>query len=144
MEQFRKGDFIRLKNKEQHQIDWYFDERVNIFQILVIDSDFVVLNNCKESIHKSDIEPISMNGKDDFQIYCVHENIMATYVENNDSAPISKTDYTYYGEALKSCTDWDKRNYHDLITDQSFQYVHEVQHFLVDQNSGIKLVMPIF
>ena len=142
MVKLRTGDLIRLKNVKQYQINQNSDKVVNIFQILEIDSDYVVLVNCKGRIPSSDIEPIPMNGIDDSQIYCHHEGIMATYVEHNGSAPERKTDYSYYLDGLKRTTrDWDKRNYYELITEQGLQYVHEVQHFLNDKNSRIKLIV---
>ncbi|HJV78659.1 MAG TPA: hypothetical protein VJ602_09765, partial [Paludibacter sp.] len=69
MEQFREGDFIRLKNLANYQIDRISVGEVNIFEILVKEDNYVEVRGCESKILISDIEPIPVNGKDDLKIY---------------------------------------------------------------------------
>jgi hypothetical protein len=140
MEQFRKGDFIRLKNLANYQVDRSFDKEVNIFEILVKDDNYVEVRNCKSKIPIADIEPIPINGKDDLQIYYHPNNRMAIYVNPNDPAPIHKIDKSYYYDAFKGIYYLDK-NYQEIMKEQGFQYVHEIQHYIFEELDHDRLMM---
>lgn len=132
MEKFRKGDFIRLKNLAKYPIDRIFGKEVNIFEILIIEDNYVEVRSCKSKILISDIEPIPINGKDDFQIYYSTYK-MATYVNPCDQAPDTKIDKSYYYDAFKRINNYLGKNYQEIMKEQGFQYVHEIQHYLNDE-----------
>jgi len=140
MEQFRKGDFIRLKNLANYQDDRSFNKEVNIFEILVKEDNYVEVRNCKSKIPIADIEPIPVNGKDDLQIYYHPNNIMAIYVNPNDPAPILKLDKSYYYDAFKRTYYLDK-NYQEIMKEQGFQYVHEIQHYIFEELDHDRLMI---
>jgi len=139
MEVFRKGDFIRLKNIDDYQIERYSGENVNIFEISDIELDFVRVLGCKNNIQISDIDSIPINGKDDFQIY-YDPIVCASIVGINDPAPVRHKDYSYYFEAFKRSS-YQNKNFQELIKERGLKYVHEVQHFLTDefQDNGLKI-----
>jgi len=139
MEDFRIGDFIRLKNLKQYLID-RINEDVNIFEISSIVDGNVELFKCKGKIHISDIDAIPVNGKDDFQIYFYDDKIMATYVNPNDSPPVSKIDKSYYYDLFERII-YHGKNYQELIEEQGLQYVHEIQHYLFDELDREKLMI---
>ena len=138
MVQFRKGDFIRLKNLANYRIDRSTNEDVNIFEILIKEDNYVEVRSCKSKIPISDIEPIPVNGKDDFQIYYYPTNVMPTHVNPGDSVSVSKIDKSYYYDAFERITYLGK-NYKEIMKEQGFQYVHEIQHYLYDKSDHQRL-----
>lgn len=139
MDNFRIGDFIRLKNLAGYQIDRFSGRNINIFEINNIEPEYVELNNCKEKIPISEIESIPINGKDDFEIY--YDPILAaSVVFQNDPKPIRKTDYTYYFDTFKRCS-YQNKNYQEIIKEERLQFVHQIQHFLFDKflDKGLRI-----
>jgi len=139
MEDFRKGDFVRLKDFTNWKTDRLIDKDLNAFKIVSIDNGNILISNCKDNISFADIEPIPINGKDDLYIY--YDPITcASIVSPNDPAPIRNTDYTYFFESFKRCM-YNNKNFQEIITDLGLRYVHEVQHFLDDKfhNKGLKI-----
>lgn len=139
MESFRKGDFIRLKKMSNYKTDRLINKEVNVFEIIVIENEYVVISNCQNKILISDLEPIHINGIDDLNIY-YDPIICASYVDPNEPAPVSKTDYSYFFESFKRHIYRDE-NLQEIIVGLGHKYVHEVQHFLLDKlnNSGLKI-----
>ena len=139
MELLRKGDFIRLKNIADYQIERYSGETVNIFEISDIELDFIRVLGCKNNIPISDIDSIPINGKDDFQIY-YDPIVCASIVGVNDPAPIRKKDYSYYFDAFKNYF-FENKNFQELVKERGLKYVHEIQHFLTDefQDTGLEI-----
>ena len=138
MEDFRKGDFIRLKNVAKHQIDRVSGSKINIFEINNIEPEYVEVNNCKEKIPISEIESIPINGRDDFEIY-YDPIMMAHIVLPNEPIPISRRDYSYYYDTFKNCRS-EGKNYQEIIKEQGLLYVHQIQHFLLDHHvKGLRI-----
>jgi len=132
MEQFRKEDFIRLKNPMKYNINRIIGANINILKILSIENNYIKVVSCDEDIPVYEIEPITINGKDDFQIYYKPTNVCASYVMNpNDYIPVSKTDYSYYYDTFKNHF-YNDKNFQELIKEREIHYVHEVQHYLAD------------
>jgi len=145
MEKFRKGDFIRLKNLANYQIDRFSGEEVNIFEILIIEDNYVEVRNCKSKIPVFELEPIQVNGKDDFKIYYDSTNVCASVVINpNNPVPVHRPDYTYYydSDSFKTNTYLNK-NFQNLIIDRGIQYVHEVQHLLLEDFNDKGLIIML-
>ncbi|MFT3752088.1 MAG: hypothetical protein QM800_04165 [Paludibacter sp.] len=136
---FKKGDFIRLKNIELHQIDRHSGKSINIFEILDIKDGYVKVHGCKNIIPLLDIDSIPINGKDDFQIY-YDPRVSASRVDQNDSAPTRNSGYSYYYEALER-NSYQGKNFQELLKENNLKYVHEVQHFLNENfhDNGLKI-----
>ena len=139
MENFRKGDFIRLKDIDRWQVNRISGKTINVFKIDSISPEFVEVNNCKEKIPISDIEPIPINGRDDSKIY-YDPIIAASIVFPGDPVPIHRKDFSYYYDSFKRHF-FQNKNYQELIKELDFQYVHQVQHFLFDEfrDDGLKI-----
>jgi len=139
MENFRKGDFIRLKDLDRWQVNSISGKTINVFEINNIEPKYVEIKNCKEKIPISEIEPIPINGRDDSKIY-YDPIIAASIVFTGDSIPISKKDYSYYYDSFKKYST-DSKNYQELVKEQNLNYVHQVQHFLFEKfrDNGLKL-----
>ena len=139
MENFREGDFIRLKDLDRWQINRIPGKTINVFEINNIEPEYVEVKNCTEKIPISEIEPIPINGRDDFEIY-YDPVIMAHFELPNEPIPISRRDYSYYYDTFKNCRS-EGKNYQEIIKEQGLQYVHQVQHFLFDEfhDDGLKL-----
>jgi|GEM_PF-1625192 len=139
MEEFRKGDFIRLNNMDKYHIDRALTIDINIFEIINIKDGFIKVEHCENKIPVSEIEAIPINGKDDFPIY-YYPIVMSTIVGPNDPTPMREEDYSYYYDSFRSCY-YENKNFRELIKERGLQYVHEVQHFLFDQfqDKGLKI-----
>lgn len=131
MENFKKGDFIRLKDLSKYHIERVYGSEVNIFEIKNIGPDYVEIKDCKTQLKISNIEPIPINGKDDFNIY-YNPVIAADSLLPGESSKPRQTDYSYYLDAFKRCTYKDK-TFYELVIKKKFKYVHEIQHFLLKQ-----------
>lgn len=128
MENFRIGDFIRLRNIAAYQIDRVYGSRTNIFEIINIVPGYVEVKNCKEKIPISEIESIPINGIDDFRIY-YDPIIAASIIEYGEPIPIKRVDRSYYLEAFKKHV-YKGKKFNDLVKEQNLEYVHDVQNFL--------------
>ena len=139
MEDFRIGDFIRFKNITTCQIDRVSGIKVNIFEIKNIESEYVELDKCKGEISISEIESIPINGIDDFNIY-YYPILAASIVFSNDPKTIHEKDYSYYYDTFKKCS-FQNKNFQEIIKEQDLQYVHQIQHFLLDKfrDKGLKI-----
>lgn len=138
MEVFRIGDFVRLKDLNNSESDYYINKDVNTFEIKSIDNEIIALHGYKQKVSLKEIEPIPINGKDANSIY-YDPIVCASCVGPNDPVPIHRTDYTYFFETFKRCFYMGK-NYQEIINDLGLKYVHEVQHFLKsNKDEGLKI-----
>lgn len=128
MNDFKTGDFIRLKNVKSYKIDRVYGGTINIFEISNISPRFVEIKNCKEKIPYSEIEAIPINGLDDLQIY-YDPIIAASFVRNGDPIPVRQVDKSYYLETFKTCN-YQGETFYDLVKKRKLEYVNDVQEFL--------------
>lgn len=128
MENFKKGDFIRLKNLDNLQVNRVSGKTINVFEINNIEPDYVEVINCKEKIPISEVEPIPINGIADFRIY-YDPIIAASFIKDGEPIPIKQVDKSYYLEAFKKHT-YKGKNFNDLVKEQNLEYVNDVQNFL--------------
>jgi hypothetical protein len=128
MENFRKGDFIRLKDLDKWQVNRISGKTINIFEINNIKPEYIEVKNCKEKIPISEVEPIPINGIADFRIY-YDPIIAASCIKDGEPIPIRQVDRSYYLEAFKKHT-YKGKNFNDLVKEQNLEYVNDVQNFL--------------
>lgn len=128
MENFRKGDFIRLKDLDRWQVNRISGKTINVFEINDKTDLYVEVKNCKEKIPISEIEPIPINGIADFRIY--YDPIISdSFNKDGEPIPIKQVDKSYYLEAFKKHT-FKGKNFNDLVKEQNLEYVNDVQNFL--------------
>jgi len=130
MEAFKIGDFIRLKSMSKYDINRLIGININVFKIEKIEKDHVEVEDCKDKILFADIDPIPINGIDDINIY-YDPIVCASYVAPNEPAPICNTDYSYYFDAFKKNI-YREKNFQELVQERKLEFVHEVQHFLIE------------
>lgn len=139
MEKFQKGDFIKLKNVSKFQINRVRRGEVNIFELIKYNQDFAEIRDCETQIPSNEIEPIPINGKDDYHIY-YDPIVMADYINRGDPAPIRNTNYNYYFETLKNSYVYGQC-IREIILKRGYNYVHEVQRFMKEthQEKALKI-----
>lgn len=128
---YRKGDLIRILEPETKKIDRIYNKQINIFVIDKIEGDVVSLKDYQDALTTAAIEPIPIDGTSDFNIY-YDPIIAASIVAYGEGIPIHHTNYTYYLERFKSCF-LEEKSFHQLIQERDLKYVHQIQHFLIDE-----------
>lgn len=126
---FQVGDIVRLKNPGLfRKVDDFHDYRINLYKIVAFDETSVRLAGVRTSVPKSELLPVSVDGKEDRWIY-YDPVIMASIVFPGDEVPAHSTDYSYYMDAFEHSFDGNK-SFKELISKAHLVYVHEIQHFL--------------
>lgn len=134
---FVKGDFIKLKNLKAHAISKIHN--VNVFEIREIKNCDIALYDVEDQLTIQDIEAIPINGKDDKNIY--YDPVVAADVcQRYGIIRGHATNKAYYFDSFKKDY-WKEGTLFNIIINQKFQFVHEVQHFLRERihNSKIKI-----
>lgn len=129
---FQINDIVRLKESNK-QLD-VLGRTMNLFRIIAINDDNITL--CSHfgitfEAKYSDILPVPINGEDDKNIY-YDPVVAAAIVYPGDEIPVHRTNYTYYMEQFKWST-YNGKTLFDMINERKLKYVHEVQHFLVNE-----------
>lgn len=133
MDTFRVGDFVKVRDLDKQRVDRVFGWSTNIFEIRELDGEIVQLDDYLEKLLLTEVESIPINGIDDKDIY-FDPIRLATFVRYNEPVPVHRTDYTYYLEVFERC-EHDNMNLQDLIRLNKLEFVHQVQHYLMDEVS---------
>ena len=140
----RVGDFIRVKDPVYQKVlaehpDLIYGE--NIFIVGDIsDDDQIITREAKIILSFDKIEAVLIDGKEDAIVY-YDPIVMASYVEVGQPVPVHETDYSYYMDHFKRCYGTRNMSYYDLVEQQGFQFVHEVQHWLMDEMHENRLML---
>ena len=136
--EYREGDFIRLKDISEYNINRLNGFDVNVFEIINIEDDIYRLNGYSVTVLSSEIEPIPINGKDDFDIY--YDPQIAASISPRKKMSSYRKDFTYYYDAFERSYK-DAKNFKEIINDRGYKYVHEIQHFLgeIHQPRALKI-----
>lgn len=129
---YRTGDFVMLKNINDHKVERTWNPTLNIFEILDILPDGFNLRYIDRVVTKDDVLPIPINGKDERWIY-YDPVIAAAVVRPEDTAPVHSTDYTYYFDAFARSHTENGKTFQEIIREKGLQFVHEIQHYLSDK-----------
>ncbi len=136
---YRIGDFVKLQQPENYTNSRIFKKDLNVFKILKLEDECVQLKHIAEVLPISAIAPIPVNGIDDKEIY--YDPIIAgSIILPGDPIPVHYTNYTYYLDQLKKCI-WGEKTFQEITSNEKFEYVHEIQHFLQDnfQHDDLKI-----
>lgn len=140
----RVGDFVKMKNEIfEKKLDEQPEEmmyRDNIFTVDSISSDGQIKTKEFNSfLGFDDIEAILINGIEDSAIY-YDPVVMAPIVQPGQPVPVHHTDYSYFMESFEKWKDGET-TFKQMVEDKGFQFVHEVQHWLMDemQDNGLKV-----
>lgn len=137
-EKYEIGDFIKLKDRRKFIIDRYDPLEVNIYEITFLSEDFIKIKDCIEVIPFNEIEPIPINGQDDYFIY-YDPIVMASVLRPGEIPPIHRTNYDYFMNRFQNCK-FENTQYLDVFKGDEFKYVHQIQHYLRKYNdNGLKI-----
>ncbi len=142
IEHFEIGDFIRIKNYSP-SLSSRLNKRVNIFEIDTIEGEEYTLKLYKPKVNLSNIESIPINGVDDKNIY--YDPIIAgSFIRPEDPPPVHRKDKSYYLDHFERCF-YKENSFKNLVVEQSFKYVHELQHFFSEKfNKPLELKIKDF
>lgn len=127
---FKKNDIVRLRNEyfEKIKSKIFFPQNIFIIDKFLDDGEFVSLRNVDIIIPSSEICPVKIDGEEDRFIY--YDPVIAADVIRSDEEVkghhVDKDEY--YLQKMKTCFDSKGRSYYDILNDEHFVYVHELQH----------------
>lgn len=127
---FKKNDIVRLRNEYFDKIKSKLFFRQNIFFIdkFLDDGEFVLLRNVDITVPSSEICPVKIDGEEDRFIY-YDPVIAADVVQSDEEVKCHHVDKDeYYLQKMKSCFDTKGNSYYDILNEEHFVYVHELQH----------------
>ena len=130
MVEYQKNDIVMLGESKFETVKgqlWFKD---NAFEITAIKDDgMVLLMELDELVSRHDLLPMPINKKRAGNVY-YDTIIAASVVGPDDEIPVHSRDYTYFMDAFKKVTEEDGTTLYELVDQQGFKYVHEVQHWL--------------
>lgn len=118
---FQPFDFVRIKEETALK---YKKEEIgyNIFKITTMGGNTVELTGLEGKVQLDDVEAIPIDGKHDIYLYYAPAVIPA-------KGGAVSTDESYYMDSFKLFYD-DKKAYAEIVKENKFHFVHEVQHWL--------------
>lgn len=134
---FSKADTISL----QYQSGDYITHKDRVRQILNISKDGKIkLTGIEGFVSFNDIRPVRIDGIQDANIY--YDPIVPAFtISPDEPVPTVSVNYQYYMESFKNDIFEDGESLYDKVIECHFDYVHELQHWLIDTQgqSGLKL-----
>lgn len=127
---FKKNDIVRLRNEyfEKIKSKIFFPQNIFIIDKFLDDGEFVSLRNVDITVPSSEICPVKIDGEEDRFIY-YDPVIAADVVRPDEDVKCHHVDKDeYYLQKMKTCFDSKGRSYYDILNDEHFVYVHELQH----------------
>lgn len=127
---FKKNDIVRLRNEYFDKIKSkiFFPQNIFFIDKLLDDGKSVRLRNVDITVPSSEICPVKIDGKEDRYIY--YDPVIAADVVRPDEVVkchhVDKNEY--YLQKMKTCFDSKGRSYYDILNEEHFVYVHELQH----------------
>lgn len=127
---FKKNDIVRLRNEYFDKIKskLFFPQNIFFIDKFLDDGKFVLLRNVDITVPSSEIRPVKIDGEEDRFIY--YDPVIAADVVRPDEAikcrHVDKDEY--YLQKMKTCFDSKGRSYYDILNEEHFVYVHELQH----------------
>lgn len=127
---FKKNDIVRLRNEYFDKIKSkiFFPQNIFFIDKFLDDGKSVLLRNVDIIIPSSEICPVKIDGEEDRFIY--YDPVIAADVVHSDEKVkghhVDKEEY--YLQKMKNCSDSKGRSYYDILNEEHFVYVHELQH----------------
>ncbi|WP_294913250.1 hypothetical protein [uncultured Prevotella sp.] len=127
---FKKNDIIRLRNEYFDKIKskLFFPQNIFFIDKFLDDGEFVLLRNVDITVPSSEIRPVKIDGEEDRFIY--YDPVIAADVVRPDEAikcrHVDRDEY--YLQKMKTCFDSKGQSYYNILNEEHFVYVHELQH----------------
>lgn len=139
---FKQGDIVKLSQRcfDNLSKELFFPQ--NLFEIKSISYDneaIVFLESISQSISLEDILPVTIDGKEDRDIY-YDPFVAAGFVSEDGPVPaVSRDSSEYYMDSLKKSYDENGVAYYDVIQNMGIHYVHEIQNQIPHLQSDLKI-----
>lgn len=127
---FKKNDIVRLRNEYFDKIKskLFFPQNIFFIDKFLDDGEFVLLRNVDITVPSSEIRPVKIDGEEDRFIY-YDPVIAADVVRPGEVIKCRHVDRNeYYLQKMKTCFDSKGQSYYDILNEEHFVYVHELQH----------------
>lgn len=127
---FKKNDIVRLRNEYFDKIKskLFFPQNIFFIDKFLDDGEFVLLRNVDITVPSSEIRPVKIDGEEDRFIY-YEPVIAADVVRPGEAIKCRHVDRDeYYLQKMKTCFDSKGQSYYDILNEEHFVYVHELQH----------------
>lgn len=127
---FKKNDIVRLRNEYFDKIKskLFFPQNIFFIDKFLDDGKSVLLRNVDITVPSSEICPVKIDGEEDRFIY-YDPVIAADVVRPDESVKCHHVDRDeYYLQKMKTCFDSKGQSYYDILNEEHFVYVHELQH----------------
>ena len=127
---YKKNDIVRLRNEYFDKIKskLFFSQNIFFIDQFLDDGDFVLLRNVDITVPSSEIRPVKIDGKEDRYIY-YDPVIAADVVHPDEPVKCHHVDRDeYYLQKMKTCFDSKGQSYYNILNEEHFVYVHELQH----------------
>ena len=127
---FKKNDIVRLRNEYFDKIKSkiFFPQNIFFIDKLLDNGKSVLLRNVDLTVPSSEICPVKIDGEEDRFIY-YDPVIAADVVQSDEEVKCHHVDKDeYYLQKMKNCFDSKGRSYYDILNEEHFVYVHELQH----------------
>lgn len=127
---FKKNDIVRLRNEYFDKIKskLFFPQNIFFIDKFLDDGKSVLLRNVDITVPSSEIRPVKIDGEEDRFIY--YDPVIAADVVRPDEAikcrHVDRDEY--YLQKMKTCFDLKGWSYYDILNEEHFVYVHELQH----------------
>lgn len=145
---FKKNDIVRLRNEYFDKIKSkiFFPQNIFFIDKFLDDGKSVLLRNVDIIIPSSEICPVKIDGEEDRFIYydpviaadvvCSDEKVKCHHVDKDE----------YYLHKMKNFFDSKDRSYYEILNEEHFVYVHELQHSkpFISRNLRINYKMTPF
>lgn len=138
---FKQGDIVKLSQSclDNLSKELFFPQ--NLFEIKSINYNeaIVFLESISQSISIEDILPVTIDGKEDRDIY--YDPIVAAgFVSEDGPIPaVSRDSSEYYMDSLKKSYDENGVAYYDVIQNMGIHYVHEIQNQIPYLQNDLKI-----
>lgn len=127
---YKKNDIVRLRNEYFDKIKSkiFFPQNIFFIDKILDDGKSVLLRNVDITVPSSEICPVKIDGEEDRFIY--YDPVIAADVVSPDEEVkghhVDKDEY--YLQKMKTCFDSKGQSYYDILNEEHFVYVHELQH----------------
>lgn len=138
---FNNNNIVRLQESYFEKIKGklFFSQNIFFIDGYSDDGSSVLLRNINESVPVSDVFPVKIDGIEDRDIY--YDPIIAAEIVRTDETIKSRhvDKEQYYLQQLKNSIAPNGKSYYDIIQEQGFEYVHELQNKLPEVGNELKI-----
>jgi len=131
----RRGNFVRFKDGSIKAQELRLKEMTNVFTFQGrIEDGYCKLQEFEDPIPTTQLQAIPIDGQSDRMIY-YDPVVAASIVMSDQPIPVHQTDYSYYMDSFTNCKQGDK-TYKQIVQEKEFQFVHEVQQWLIEKEGA--------